>query len=146
MTKTLVKITSIILVLLLIYGCAPSNTPPIPTSTYLPTPLPEDLRIQIRDEYLAAIDPLLSEWEETIETAKERRLYGAIENLSRLRDEFARMEIDPYFANLHAQMILHMDCQIASHLALIDPQDYHKFDPEADYELLFSRCSYPFQY
>jgi hypothetical protein len=165
MARILFKIILLILVLLLIYGCTPRDTPPIPTSThlptpiptsthlptpiptstYLPTPMPEDLRKQIMEEYIAAIDPVLSEWYENIEIANERRQYSVFENLSRIRNEFVNLEIDPYFDSKHAQMILHMDCQIASHFALVDPQDYYEYNPEVDYEILFSRCSYPVQ-
>ena len=145
MARILFKITLLSLVLLLIYGCTPGDTPPIPTSTYLPTPMPEDLRNQIGEEYIAAIDPVLSEWYENIEIANERRQYNVFENLSRIRNEFVNLEIDPYFDSLHAQMILHMDCQIASYFALVDPQDYDEYNPEVDYEILFSRCSYPVQ-
>jgi hypothetical protein len=150
-----------LLVLILICGCAQLEKTPlpaktststliptstnvpttIPTSTYIPTPLPEDLRNQIMDEYLAAVEPILSEWYVNIEKINEVRYQFLVDELIRLRNEFASLEIDPYFDNLHARMVQHMDCQVASYLALIGKEGVYMMNLDIEPSYYFENCS-----
>ena len=47
MDKIIFKIISILLVMMLFQGCIPSEPPPTPTQTYIPTQMPDELREKI---------------------------------------------------------------------------------------------------
>ena len=150
-----------LLVLIFICGCAQLEKTPIPaktsiptfiptltiiptlmpTSTYIPTPMPEDLRKQLMDEYLTAVEPILSEWYVNIEKINEVRYQSLVDELIRLRNEFASLEIDPYFDNLHARMVQHMDCQVASYLALIGKEGVYMMNLDIEPSYYFDNCS-----
>jgi hypothetical protein len=160
-----INLILLVFVLILICGCAQiektplpvkTNTPTfiptstiittlIPTSTYIPTPMPEDLRKQLMDEYSAAVEPILSEWYVNIEKINEVRYQSLVDELIRLRFEFASLEIDPYFDNLHARMVQHMDCQVASYLALIGPEGVYMMNLDLDPSFYFENCTYNFE-
>ena len=123
----------------------PRDTPPIPTSTFLPTPIPEHLRKQTMDEYIAAIDPLLSDWYENTEKLNKVRYQYIIEDLPRLRNEFASLEINPSFNIMHARMIQYMDCQIASYLTLIGPEGIESMNFDTDPKFYFENCTFNFE-
>lgn len=144
---------------LMVQSCspeAPTPTPthtalPIPTSTETTTPIPfstpmsKEVREQIRDAYLASIDPFIKEWEEVNQLATDRGR-GWIDHIIRLqeiRNGFAQLEVDPAFEDIHSQMILHMDCQIAAYVALVSPRDYLSSGLLEEPEVIFERCSFP---
>lgn len=144
---------------LMAQGCSPDAPTPTPTHTALSipmstetttpmpisTPMSKEEREQIRDVYLAAIDPFLDEWEEVnqLATDRGRGWIGHIIRLQEIRNGFAQLEIDPVSEYLHSQMILHMDCQIAAYVALISPRDYSSVELLDEPEVIFERCSFP---
>ena len=161
MEKTMKYLIMSLLCMMIVCGCAQLDKTPIleetciptplptstgvpttvPTSTYIPTRLPEDLRNQIMDAYLAEVEPILNEWNATIEKTNEVRSISPLDDLIRLRDEFAFIEIDPYLENLHGKMIQHMDCQIASYLVLIGKEGVYMMDLDVEPSSYFENCS-----
>ncbi len=66
--------------------------------------------------------PLLSEWRAVNLLAADNRgrdWLDQIGQLQALRMSFSQLTVDPSLAELHNQMILHMDCQIAAYMALV---------------------------
>jgi len=146
MDKIIFKIISILLVMMLFQGCIPSESPPTPTWTYIPTPMTDELRNKIRDEYGAAIEPLLNEWDELILLMNDRsriEWYDTLLQLKDTRDRYANLVIDPSLHDLHSRMIMHMDCQITSYLVVIDKQSYQIFDTEVDVQASLNKCVLP---
>ena len=122
------------------------DTPPVPTLTLPPTAIPEHVKSQTIDEYMATIDPLLSEWYENIEKLNKIRYQSIIEDLPRLRNEFASIAHNPSFNVPHSRMIHHMDCQIASYLALIGPEGIEAMDLGPHPEVYYENCFFNFDY
>ena len=63
-----------------------------------------------------------------------------------------QLEVDPTKEEIHSELILHMDCQIAAYAALIDPRnwDFLSIEPRVEpvelleeHEVIFDRCSFP---
>lgn len=127
-------------------GPIPTQTLPMPTSTDLPTAIPDHLKTQTMDEYLALIDPVVKEWYENTAKLNEVRSQSIIEKLPRLRDEFASLEFNPSFNIYHTRMIRHMDCQIASYLVIIGPEGIEAMNFDSDPLLYFDNCAYIFDY
>ena len=133
------KLAIVLILTLMIQACSPET--PIPYST----PKPKNISDEVKDEYFALINPLLDQWEAVIPLMSDRnsgRLNRIIE-LQEIRNEFEKLEIDPYFYELHSQMILHMDCQIAAYIALVNPGDYSSGILLEEPEGIFKRCSFP---
>ena len=166
MTIRILKTIIILLVMMLFQGCIPSEPPPtptwtyiptlmptrtyiptpMPTWTYLPTQMPDELREKIRDEYLSAAEPLINEWDELILLINDRsrhEWYDTLLQLKDTRDRFANLVIDPFFDDPHSRMIMHMDCQITSYLVTITTKDYQKFNAEVDIEASLNKCVLP---
>jgi hypothetical protein len=122
------------------------DTPPVPTLTLQPTAIPERVKSQTMDEYMATIDPLLSEWYENIEKLNKIRYQSIIEDLPKLRNEFASIVHNPSFNIPHSRMIHHMDCQIASYLALIGPEGIEAMDLGPNPESYYENCFFNFDY
>ncbi len=109
------------------------------------TPKPKNISDEEKVEYFALIDPLLDEWEALIPLMSDRGSgwLKRIVELEEIRKEFSELEIDPYFDDIHTRMILHMDCQIAAYIALINSRDYSSGILLEEAEILFERCSFP---
>ena len=163
------RLIIILTLFLLIQGCSPEKptptplhpTLPIPMSTETPTPipfstpLPVELRQQIIQEYNALIYPFVTEWLEVNRLATEwgrADMLDLIIRMQEIRNEIVQLEVDPTLEETHSQLILHMDCQIAAHAALIDPSnwDYLSIEPRVEpvelleeHEVIFGRCSFP---
>ena len=142
------KLVIILILALMIQACSPETA----TSTPFPTPKPKNVSDEVRDNYFALINPLLDEWEAVIPLMSDRGRgwLNRIIELQEIRNEFVKLEIDPYFEELHTQMILHMDCQIAAYVALANPKDYSSiefqgkpFELLEESEVIFERCSFP---
>ena len=133
------KLVIVLILVLMIQAC--STETPTPS----PTPKPKKISDERRDEYFALIGPLLDEWEALIPLMSDRGSgwLNRIAELQEIRNEFANLEIDPYFYELHAQMILHMDCQIAAYVALVNPGEYSAGILLEEPEMIFKRCSFP---
>jgi len=160
------RLIIILALVLVIQACSPGTPTPMPTHTALPTlmptetatptpyptPRPKSVSDEVRDTYIASIDPLLDEWEAVnqLMSDKGRGSYDRVIKLQEIRNGFAQLEIDPYFDELHAQMLLHMDCQIAAYVALMSSRDYSSiefqgepFELLEEPEVIFERCSFP---
>lgn len=121
------------------------DTPQMPTSTHPPTAIPEYLQTQTMEEYNAVIAPILSEWYEDIEILNEIRYQSIIEELPRLRDEFASLGYNPSFEIMHTRMIQYMDCQIASYLVLIGPEGIEAMNFDSDPAIYFENCIHNYE-
>ena len=139
------KLVFILILALMIQACSPET--PTPSTTK-----PETISDEARNEYFALINPLLDEWEAVIPLMSDRGSgwLDRIIKLEEIRNKFSKLEIDPYFYELHSQMILHMDCQIAAYVALMSSRDYSSIEFQGKpFELLekpetiFERCSFP---
>jgi hypothetical protein len=121
-------------------------SPPVPTSTLPPTAIPEHVKSQTLDEYMALVEPVLSEWNDSIEKVNDVLYQSVIEDLPRLRNEFASIECNPNFNIVRSRRIHHMDCQIASYLALIGPEGIEAMDLGPDPASYYENCFYNFDY
>jgi len=126
---------------LAIQGCSPEMAAPTP----YPTPKPKSVSDEVRDEYFASTVPLLDEWEAVIPLMfdRGRGWQDRIIKLQEIRKGYSQLEVDPYFDELHAQMILHMDCQIAAYVALVNLRDFSSGGLLEGPEVIFERCSFP---
>ncbi|OQY32732.1 MAG: hypothetical protein B6243_07145 [Anaerolineaceae bacterium 4572_5.2] len=144
--SNLYRLIIILTLVFAIQACLPETATP----TLYPTPRLKSVSDEVRDDYLASIDPLLDEWEAVNQLMSDRGrgAYDRVVKLQEIRNEFAQLEIDPYFDELHTQMILHMDCQIAAYVALMSSRDYSSiefrgepFELLEEPEVIFERCS-----
>lgn len=136
------RLIIILTLFLMIQGCSLETTTPIPFST----PIPKELRDQIRDAYVASTEPLLKEWDEVNQLATDRGRYDWLDliiKMQEIRNGFAQLEVDPTVEDTHSQMILHMDCQIAAYVALVSPRDYSSIELLEEPDVIFGRCSFP---
>ncbi|MBT3314476.1 MAG: hypothetical protein HN390_07660 [Anaerolineae bacterium] len=139
------KLVFILILAFMIQACSPD----VPTPS---TSKPKNISDEAKSEYFALINPLLDEWEAVIPLMSDRGngWLDRIIKLQEIRNEYSQLEIDPYFNELHTQMILHMDCQIAAYVALISSRDYSSiefqgepFELLEEPEVIFERCSFP---
>lgn len=158
------RMITILTFFLIIQGCSQgtpaltSSPTPSPTSapTLTPTPYPtlrpKSVSDEVRNAYFEPVGPILKEWEEANLLMADRGSggLGPIIRLEEIRIEFAELERDPYFDEVHAQMVLHMDCQIAAYVALMIPRDQipvdymgEAFEFLEEVEVIFGRCSFP---
>jgi len=160
------KLVIILTLFLAIQACSAETPAPLPAHTALPTlmptetatptpyptPRPKSVSDEVRDTYIASINPLLDEWEAVNQLMSDRGSgwLDRIIKLQEIRNEYSQLAIDPYFDELHAQMILHMDCQIAAYVALLSSKvpTSNEFQGEPfklleEPELIFERCSFP---
>jgi hypothetical protein len=136
------RLIIILTLFLIIQGCSLETPTPISFST----PMPKELHDQIRDAYVASIDPLLKEWDEVNQLATDRGRYdwlNLIIKMQEIRNGFAQLEVDPTVEDIHSQMILHMDCQIAAYVAFVSPRDYSTIELLEEPDVIFGRCSFP---
>ena len=150
------RMITILTFFLIIQGCSQGTQAPTLTSTSTPTPYPtlrpKSVSDEVRNAYVEAVGPILEDWEEVNLLMADRGRGGLdrIIRLEEIRIEFAEVEIDPYFDELHVQMLLHMDCQIAAYVALTSSRDHSPIDYKGEAfelleepELIFDRCSFP---
>lgn len=118
-----------------------------PAATALdPTPVPDELRRELTREYSQAIAPILEDWTEVSELALDRSQPDWMDRIGELhavRTRFVQLEVHPIFEEPHAQMTLHMDCQIAAQYALVRVEDYAQIGVPVAPETIFDRCRFP---